>query len=556
MQTFEVVDVKYGHAGYVLDVACLPDGSGIVSGSKDGFARIWNTDRNAPVDVADAGKGVVSLDWSEANRSVAVGTWGYDVQLFDSQTGNRKTNLSGHSGAVVEVRYSPDETILATASRDGSVILWDPVEEVQLRRIWHPDGKGADLRCLTFSPDGTVIAVGDNDGNIHFWKVDDGDLVQSLVQRTRSGKPESVSKVLFHPDGKQLYSTGRYLNIFDLESGESTYRGGHLSTVKSIAVSPTDRYLVTGSRDETIRVQSYERRRLFSHLKGHSNVVSATVFMPNGRHLVSGSYDRTVRIWDMETGTERAILPDHASEVNAVAVSNDGNTIVSGTQEGKLHFWRAASEKTVVSASEIQLLQSKVINSSRSIELIRQMRGTMTTIGTPDGLVVQGVQLRGNIVTDNSLTALHSLTRLRELRLFNTSVVGRGLGYIKNPETLESLHLIGLRLADHGVSQIGLFPNLKDLSLGMGIQPADSGRVSLVTDQSMKVVSQLQKLESITLDNTGVTDVGLYRLRNIPSLKRVQVFRTPGVTAAGLILLRVALPDCEISGDIEVGGLD
>ncbi len=551
METHEVVDIKHGHAGYVLDVACLPDGSGIVSGSKDGFARSWTTDQNAPADVADVGTGIVALDWSEVNNSVAVGTWGYDVQLFDSAMGNHRTNLSGHSGAVVAVKYSPDESILATASRDGSVILWDPVEDVQLRRFWHPAGKGADLRCLTFSPDGEVIAVGDDDGNIHFWNVDDGELVRSLVQKNRSGKPESVSKVAFHPDGTQLYSTGRYLYIFDLETGKQTYRGGHVSTVKSIAVSPVGEYLVTGSRDETIRVQSYQRRKLFSRLEGHSNVVSSMAFMPNGRHLVSGSYDRTVRIWDIETATERAILPSHASEVNAITVSDDGNTIVSGTQQGKLHFWRAASEETVVSASETQLIQSKVINSSRSVELIRQMRGTMRYFGTPDGPVVEAVQLRGNIVNDDSLTALHSLTRLRELSLFNTGVVGRGLGYIKHRDVLETLHLIGVRLADHGVSSISLFPNLKELSLGMGIQPEDAPWVSLVTDATMNHVSKLSNLESITLDNTGVTDIGLYRLRKIPSLKRVQVFRTPGVTSAGLILLRVALPDCEISGDIE-----
>lgn len=53
------------------------------------------------------------------------------------------------------------------------------------------------------------------------------------------------------------------------------------------------------------------------------------------------------------------------------------------------------------------------------------------------------------------------------------------------------------------------------------------------------------------LTDAGITDRGLYHLRKNPALKRVQVFRTPGVTTAGLILLRVALPHCEISGDIE-----
>ena len=73
------------------------------------------------------------------------------VSLWDTATGERVGELSGHKQSVRSVAFTPDGRTLATASSDGSLKLWNIAtrqELLSIRRL------GTSLRHLKFSPDG------------------------------------------------------------------------------------------------------------------------------------------------------------------------------------------------------------------------------------------------------------------------------------------------------------------------------------------------------------------------------------------------------------------
>jgi len=81
-------------------------------------------------------------------------------------------------------------------------------------------------------------------------------------------------------------------------------------------------------------------------LEGHSGPVSSVSFSPDGKRIVSGSRDNTLKVWDAQTGRETLTLKGHLSLVTSVSFSPDGKRIVSGGWDKTLKVWDISSLDT------------------------------------------------------------------------------------------------------------------------------------------------------------------------------------------------------------------
>ena len=86
---------------------------------------------------------------------------------------------------------------------------------------------------------------------------------------------------------------------------------GHKDCVKSVAFSPDGKQIVSGSRDQTVRVWDASTGNNLKVLESHTDSVTSVAFSPNGKQIVSGSYDKSVRVWDASTGNELKVLKGH-----------------------------------------------------------------------------------------------------------------------------------------------------------------------------------------------------------------------------------------------------
>ena len=98
---------------------------------------------------------------------------------------------------MTQIIWSPDSTLLASGSQDGSIAIWDVGSGELVRTL---DGHTKTVTTLAWSPDGTLLASGSQDGCIRIWDVTKGETLTVIV-----GQKE-IQLVSWSPDGKRLCS--------------------------------------------------------------------------------------------------------------------------------------------------------------------------------------------------------------------------------------------------------------------------------------------------------------------------------------------------------------
>jgi WD40 repeat protein/DNA-binding SARP family transcriptional activator/energy-coupling factor transporter ATP-binding protein EcfA2 len=101
------------------------------------------------------------------------------AHVWDWATGQHLRSLS-HSGSVMYAAFSPDGSRLATASRDGTIRVWDPYADAPEQL--HLRGHAGSVGMVAFSPDGSRLASVSEDGTVRVWALDVDDLVD-VAQR-------------------------------------------------------------------------------------------------------------------------------------------------------------------------------------------------------------------------------------------------------------------------------------------------------------------------------------------------------------------------------------
>ena len=252
------------------------------------------------------------------------------------------TTLDGHSSAVNALAISLDQKLLASASDDRTVRLWDLVAGQEIRAlVGHRDR----VQAVAISPNGQIIASGGGDNLIKLWNSLTGEAIANLT-----GHRGPVNALVMTADGQRLVSASadKTVKIWDLATyQELTTLQGHNSFVNAIDISPDGTMLASGSADRTIKLWDLSTYQPIATLSDHDSLINALAFSLNGNTLISGGADNRIKIWDDIPSQTTHSLDKHTSFVNALAITFDGQYLVSTSADQSIRVWDLNSQTSV-----------------------------------------------------------------------------------------------------------------------------------------------------------------------------------------------------------------
>jgi WD40 repeat protein len=250
---------------------------------------------------------VNALAWSPDGKLIASASDDTFVQIFDAHSGRRTILYSGHTEEVATVRWSPDGKFIASGGQDQTVQVWAWASGA---KIFTYKGHTDRVNAVSWSSDSRLIASGSEDKTVQVWRATDGELAFNFL--------------------------------------------GHTAGVLCAGWQPNNSSLASGSWDGTLRDWATTQHgdhftageQIFSYAGHGKNEVYALAWSPHGSFIASAGADQTVQISNGDDGTPRPpFFTDHQSKthvnpIRSVAWSTDGNLIASGDTDGNVYVWQ------------------------------------------------------------------------------------------------------------------------------------------------------------------------------------------------------------------------
>lgn len=298
-----------------LTVVCCtsfsPDGSSIAIGSNKAI-RVYNIDQDLFTfeqsldrsESTDSNNHIRSISWTHDSKCVICGTQDSKIRIYQIQDGTLLKKIKIGAEGVFEIQVAKNNEYFAAVTGDGGLSLFSMTDYKHIS-TFDRDVENVIALTLSISEDSSLIAVGYSDYIVGLWNPKFGRLL--LEKKCHDN---GIFSVKFVP-GKNnklitssLDATIKFWDIIydsnDLPNLKlSNVLNGHENSVLSLSINTEGTWLLSGSKDTTVKLTDIEKAKMIYDIRAHKNSVITVSFSPRNKHFCTGSGDRSIKIWEL-----------------------------------------------------------------------------------------------------------------------------------------------------------------------------------------------------------------------------------------------------------------
>ncbi|MEG4224807.1 AAA-like domain-containing protein [Microcoleus sp. N9_B2] len=296
--------------------------------------------------------------FSPDSKILATATDDNDIKLWQTN-GTLQATLTGHTDKIISAIFNPSSQIVVSASDDQTVKIWQNNGKL----MHNLKGHSAKLTSVCLSPDGKIIVSATADGTVKLWQINGQELLSFKVNQGW------ITRATFSPDGQiiaaagtdgivKLWSLTKVVEKLQKQQSIEASRDIKLlkilhmesDKIMNVTFSPDGAMLAAASAGGTARLWRKDGTpvSILQHTSGLKNIS----FSPDSQMLLSASTDKMVRLWKID-GTLIGTLKGNKDAVWSASFSPDGKAIASASADGTVMLWNFNLDDLLVQGCKV-----------------------------------------------------------------------------------------------------------------------------------------------------------------------------------------------------------
>ena len=283
--------------------------------------------------------------------------------LFTMKSSHSIEQYTAHGGPVKGLAVSKNNKLMASASFDYSVVVWDlnPIKE-KITLIGHD----AAVNAVEFSPRNDFLVSGGDDNNILLWSLNDISNINEEIQPIRLGN--------------------------------------HRGKIADLEFSSDGKFLLSASWDGTVGVWDLKKRQKINSLVGHKGPVYSVKYSKDNKFIYSSGYDGEIKLWKVNNGENVRPLIKNGWGISKFEVDEERNFIAFGSTDGQIKINKFDQDETILNIKEdrVPILSMYYLEKENMISF-GNAKGRMIILDTRNWSLVRDFNAVNGPIWDNIL---------------------------------------------------------------------------------------------------------------------------------------------------------